>query len=232
MITLRSHDQRGHADHGWLNTYHTFSFANYYDPNHMGFRVLRVINEDRVQPGEGFGTHGHRDMEIITYVVEGGLEHRDSMGTNSVIRPGEIQRMSAGRGVTHSEYNASNTEPVHFLQIWLLPERAGGEPSYAQKMFSVEERANRLAPIITHDGRDGSVTIQQNVDLYSTILEEGAEVTHDLATGRHAYAQVVWGAIELNGIHMTAGDGAAISEETALKLQAVTAAEVLLFDLP
>lgn len=232
MITLRSHNQRGHADHGWLNTYHTFSFANYYDPNHMGFRVLRVINEDRVQPGEGFGTHGHRDMEIITYVIEGGLEHRDSMGTNSVIRPGEIQRMSAGRGVTHSEYNASNTEPVHFLQIWLLPERAGGEPSYAQKMFSIEERTNRLAPIITHDGRGGSVTIQQKVDLYSTILEEGTEVTHNLATGRHAYAQVVRGAIELNGIPMTAGDGAAISEETALKLQAVTAAEVLLFDLP
>lgn len=232
MITLRLHNQRGHADHGWLNTYHTFSFANYYDPNHMGFRVLRVINEDRVQPGEGFGTHGHRDMEIITYVLDGGLEHRDSMGNNSVIRPGEIQRMSAGRGVTHSEYNASSTDPVHFLQIWLLPERAGGDPGYAQKMFSAEERTNQLTPIATGSGRDGSVTIQQNVELYSAILEEGAEVAHNLPANRHAYAQIVRGDIELNGIPMTAGDGAAISDEAALKLRAITPAEILLFDLP
>ncbi|MBL7988087.1 MAG: pirin family protein [Chlorobi bacterium] len=232
MITIRASNQRGHADHGWLNTYHTFSFANYYDPSQMGFRVLRVINEDRVGPGEGFGTHGHRDMEIITYVIQGGLEHRDSMGNNSVIRPGELQRMSAGRGVTHSEYNASNTEPVHFLQIWLLPERAGGEPSYAQKMFTAEERTNRLAPIATRSGRDGSVAIQQNVELYSAILDEGAQVAHNLPTGRHAYAQVVRGDIELNGIPMSAGDGAAISDETALQLRATTPAEILLFDLP
>ncbi len=232
MITIRESNQRGHADHGWLNTYHTFSFANYYDPSQMGFRVLRVINEDRVGPGEGFGTHGHRDMEIITYVIQGGLEHRDSMGNNSVIRPGELQRMSAGRGVTHSEYNASSTEPVHFLQIWLLPERAGGEPSYAQKMFTVQERTNQLAPIATRSGRDGSVAIQQNVELYSAILDEGAQVSHHLPTGRHAYAQVVRGDIELNGIPMSAGDGAAISDETALQLRATTPAEILLFDLP
>lgn len=232
MIILRPHSQRSHADHGWLNTYHTFSFANYYDPQQMGFRVLRVINEDRVQPGEGFGTHGHRDMEIITYVIEGGLEHRDSMGNNSVIRPGEVQRMSAGRGVTHSEYNASSTEPVHFLQIWLLPERAGGDPGYAQKMFSIKERTNRLAPIVTRDGNDGSVSIQQNVTLYSAILEEGAQVAHALSAGRYAYAQVVRGDVELNGIAMTAGDGAAISEESAVKLRAISAAEILLFDLP
>jgi redox-sensitive bicupin YhaK (pirin superfamily) len=231
MITIRKREQRGHADHGWLDTYHTFSFANYYDPNHMGFRDLRVINEDRVKGGGGFGTHPHRDMEIITYVLEGALEHRDSMGNGSAIRPGDVQRMSAGTGVAHSEYNASQTEPVHFMQIWLLPERRGITPSYEQKHFSDEEKLGRLRVIASPDGRDGSVAINQKAELYASILEPGASVSHEPAEGRHAWLQVASGAVTLNGAPLAAGDGAAISDEKRIEITAADRSEVLLFDL-
>ncbi|HLT92764.1 MAG TPA: pirin family protein, partial [Woeseiaceae bacterium] len=184
MIEVRKAEARGHADHGWLDTRHTFSFADYYDPNFMGFGPLRVINEDRVAPGQGFGAHGHRDMEIISYVLEGALEHRDSLGNGSVIRPGDVQRMSAGTGVRHSEFNASETELVHFLQIWILPERPGGEPGYEQKSFPEDERRGRLRLIGSRDGREGSVTIQQDVDLYSSLLWEGQVIEHRPAAGR------------------------------------------------
>jgi redox-sensitive bicupin YhaK (pirin superfamily) len=231
MITIRKNEQRGHADHGWLDTYHTFSFANYYDPHHMGFRDLRVINEDRVKGGGGFGTHPHRDMEIITYVLEGALEHRDSMGNGSAIRSGDVQRMSAGTGVAHSEYNASQTETVHFMQIWLLPERRGITPGYEQKHFSDEEKLGRLRVIASPDGRDGSVAINQKVELYASILEPGASVIHESAEGRHAWLQVASGAVTLNGTPLAAGDGAAISDEKRIEIAAADRSEVLLFDL-
>lgn len=231
MITLRPSDQRGHFDHGWLNTYHTFSFASYYDPSHMGFRDLRVINEDYVLGGNGFGTHPHRDMEIITYVLEGALEHRDSMGNGSVMVPGDVQRMSAGTGVTHSEYNHSETDRVHLLQIWLLPERSGLKPGYEQKAFTPDEKRGVLRLIASHDGRDGSVTINQDVDLYATLLEGGEAVQHALGADRHAWVQVIRGTITLNGHTMGAGDGAAASGEPALEISASGSAELLLFDL-
>ncbi len=231
MITIRQKEERGHADHGWLNTYHTFSFAGYYDPRNMGFRSLRVINEDRVTSGQGFGTHAHRDMEIITYVLEGALEHKDSMGTSSVIRPGEIQRMSAGTGVTHSEYNHSKTEPVHFLQIWIMPERAGLPPGYAQQMFPVEERRDRLRLIASRAGRDGSISINQDADLFSAVLTGGETVMHRFGEGRHGWLQVARGEVTANGTTLTAGDGAAISGEPELRITADEEAEVLLFDL-
>lgn len=231
MITVRRAEERGHADHGWLNTYHTFSFANYYDPGYMGFRSLRVINEDRVTKGEGFGTHGHRDMEIITYVLDGALEHSDSMGTSSVIRPGEVQRMSAGRGVTHSEFNHSDSDRVHFLQIWIRPDRIGADPGYDQKLFPVEERAGRLRLIVSNDGRNGSISINQDADIYTTTLEVGQTVTHEPAPGRYAWVQVARGTITLNGIELSAGDGASISEESSIEIGATEDAEVLLFDL-
>ena len=232
MITRRLAQDRGHAQHGWLDSYHTFSFADYYDPRHMGFRTLRVINEDRVQPGKGFGTHPHRDMEIISYVLEGALAHKDSLGTGSVIRPGEVQRMTAGTGVTHSEFNPSRTEPVHFLQIWLLPERAGLPPSYEQRAFPTEEKQGRLRLVASPDGREGSVTIHQAVDLYASLLAPGQAVTHRLTPGRHAWVQVARGTIRLNDTALSAGDGAAASEETLLTMTATDPAEVLLFDLP
>jgi redox-sensitive bicupin YhaK (pirin superfamily) len=231
MIKLRLSHERGHANHGWLDTYHTFSFADYYDPAHVGFRSLRVINEDRVAPGAGFGTHPHRDMEILTYVLEGALEHRDSMGNGSVIRPGQVQRMSAGTGVTHSEYNASKTEPVHLLQIWVLPERKGIEPGYEEREFPAEERQGRWRLIAARDGREGAARWHQDADLYVTLLSPGERVTHRLRPGRHAWAQVARGAVTLNGQPLKAGDGAAISEEEAVEAQADEAAEVLLFDL-
>jgi hypothetical protein len=232
MITIRSAQDRGVANFGWLDSRHTFSFGNYYDPNNMGFADLRVINEDKVTPGQGFGTHGHRDMEIISYVLEGALEHKDSIGTGSVIRPGDVQRMSAGTGIQHSEFNASKTEPVHFLQIWILPETKGIEPGYEQKTFSEEEKRGTLRLVGSRDGRDGSITIHQDVNLYATALQEGETVNHPLAEGRVAWLQVVRGAVQLNDQPLTAGDGAAISEESSIRLQgASTDAEVLLFDM-
>ena len=232
MITIRSAQDRGAANFGWLDSRHTFSFGNYYDPNHMGFADLRVINEDKVTPGQGFGTHGHRDMEIISYVLEGALEHKDSIGTGSIIRPGDVQRMSAGTGIQHSEYNASKTEPVHFLQIWILPDQKGIAPGYEQKTFTDEEKRGRLRLVGSRDGRDGSITIHQNVDLYAAALHQGESVTYSVANGRVAWLQVARGAVQLNDQTLTVGDGAAISDETLITLQgAANDAEVLLFDM-
>ena len=229
MIEIRHRDERGHFDHGWLNTYHTFSFDRYYDPNYMGFRALRVINEDRVAPAQGFGTHPHRDMEILTYILEGALEHKDSMGTGSVIRPGEVQRMSAGTGVTHSEFNPSRTEPVHLLQIWILPEARGLKPSYEQRQFSRDEmRGGRLRIVAGHDPVDGAGKIHQDVRLFATILD-GESVKYELQPARYAWLQIAKGAIELNGKKLEAGDGAAVAEERNLELSGK--GEALLFDL-
>lgn len=231
MLTLRRAEDRGHFDHGWLNTYHTFSFADYYDPAHMGFRSLRVINEDRVQPGEGFGTHPHRDMEIISYVLEGGLQHKDSMGNGSVIRPGEIQRMSAGTGITHSEFNASSDELVHFLQIWLLPTSRGLQPSYEQKVIAPAEELGRLRLVASPDGRDGSVTIHADALVYSGLFDKGAAAEMSLAIGRHAWVHVADGKASINGHELSAGDGAAISDESAVKIEGIASGRVLVFDL-
>jgi redox-sensitive bicupin YhaK (pirin superfamily) len=233
MITLRPADERGHFDHGWLNTYHSFSFADYHDPKHMGFRSLRVINEDYVAPGNGFGTHPHRDMEIITYVLEGALGHKDSMGNGSAIRPGEVQRMSAGTGVLHSEYNHSPAQEVHLLQIWLLPEKRGITPSYEQKTFGREEKLNRLRLVASPDATDGSVLIHQDAKLYGSILESGNTVTHDLAAGRHAWIQLLDGNLNVNGRELRPGDGAAVSDESKLEITSTgeTEAEFLVFDL-
>ncbi|QCO17269.1 pirin family protein (plasmid) [Azospirillum brasilense] len=231
MITIRNRDERGAVNMGWLNSKHSFSFGHYYDPAHMGFRALRVINDDRVIPGAGFPTHGHADMEIVSYVLDGALEHKDTLGTSSVIRPGDVQRMSAGSGIRHSEYNASKKDPVHFLQIWILPNEEGMVPGYEQKAFEREEKQGRLRLVGSQDGRDGSVTIHQDVDLYATLLDEGDSVTHELRPGRHAWVQVARGQVRLNGAVLKEGDGAAISNETALTLDGVVSAEVLLFDL-
>jgi redox-sensitive bicupin YhaK (pirin superfamily) len=231
MLNLRPDEARGHFDHGWLDTRHTFSFADYHDPRHMGFRQLRVINEDRVKPGRGFGTHAHHDMEIVTYVLEGALQHKDSMGNGSIIRPGDVQRMTAGTGVTHSEYNPSQTEPVHFLQIWVLPERAGLEPGYEQRSFPAAERRKRLRVVASHDGRDGSVTIHQDADVLATLLDAGDEVSHALQPGRHAWVQVARGSVAVNGTPLAAGDGAALSDEARVTLRADEPSEVLVFDL-
>ncbi|MBD1908647.1 pirin family protein [Funiculus sociatus GB2-A5] len=231
MITLRKSENRGHANHGWLNTYHTFSFANYYDPTHMGFRSLRVINQDRVHPGKGFPTHSHNDMEIVTYVLEGALEHKDSLGTGSIIRPGDVQRMSAGTGIAHSEYNHSQTEGVHFLQIWILPNKKGVKPTYEQKTYSDEEKRGNLRLIVSEDGRSNSVTIHQDVDTYTTLLDTGEQVIHQLKPNRHAWVQVARGSVMLNDNLLEAGDGAAVSNEESLKLVGKEMAEVLLFDM-
>ncbi len=231
MIQIIESGDRGHADHGWLRSRHTFSFAGYYDRNRMGFRALRVINEDHVAPGHGFQRHSHRDMEILSYVLEGGLEHKDSMGTGSVIRPGEIQLMRAGTGVTHSEFNHSAEDAVRFLQIWILPEEQGLEPSYDQRHFPESERRNVLRVVASRDGRDGSVQIAQDVSIYASILETGMALEHTLAEGRYAWLQMVGGALELGGKPLQAGDGAAISDETSLHLVATEPAELLLFDL-
>ena len=231
MITLRKAEDRGKFDHGWLNTSHTFSFGQYYDPNHVGFQTLRVINQDRVIPGAGFGTHGHRDMEIITYVLEGALEHKDSLGTGAVIYPGEVQRMSAGTGIRHSEFNHSKTDSVHFLQIWILPEQEGLPPSYEQRNFPLEEKRGKLRLVAAKDGREGAVTVHQDVELYASVLEPGDSVSHHLQRDRHAWVQVVQGAITLNGLPLAAGDGAAISDEDKVDVQADTSTEILLFDL-
>ena len=231
MITVRPGAERGHFDHGWLDTYHTFSFASYHDPRHMGFRSLRVINEDRVRPGEGFGTHGHRDMEILTWVLEGALEHKDSMGNGSVIGPGDIQRMSAGTGVTHSEFNPAREAPVHFLQIWLLPRERGLAPSYEERRVPPEARRGTLCLLASGNGREGAVTIHQDARVWTALLEPGESVRHALAPGRHAWLQVARGAVSLEGSALHAGDGASVSAEAALDITASAPAEVLLFDL-
>ena len=231
MINIRRSAERGGGNHGWLTTHHTFSFDQYYDPRFMGFRSLRVINEDWVAPNQGFPMHPHRDMEIITYVLEGTLEHKDSMGNGSIIRPGDGQRMSAGTGVRHSEANPSATEKVHLLQIWILPDRQGHKPGYEQKAFPAEEKKNKLRLIASSDGKDGSVTIHQDARLYVSLLEAGQEVKHELAKGRYAWLQVAKGVVELNGQKLDQGDGAAISEEQTLSIKGAQDAEVLLFDL-
>lgn len=232
MTTLRPSNARGHANHGWLDSYHTFSFANYYDPEHMGVSNLRVINDDTVMPGQGFGTHGHQDMEIVSYVLDGALEHKDSMGNGSVIRPGDIQRMSAGTGVRHSEYNPSATEPVHFLQIWLVPNRAGVQPGYEQKHFPLEDRHGRLVLLVSPDGRDGSLSAHQDSLLYGTLLEAGETVEHPLAAGRRAYVHVARGRVAVNGTPLGSGDGATLEGVDQVHLEGLGSAEVLLFDLP
>jgi quercetin 2,3-dioxygenase len=234
MITIRPAKERGHANHGWLDTYHTFSFADYYDPKNVHFRSLRVINEDRVAPGYGFGTHPHNDMEIITYVLEGALAHKDSMGNGSAIIPGEVQRMSAGTGVMHSEFNHSKDEEVHLYQIWIFPEKKGIEPSYEQKFFPDDEKLNRLRVIASPQAEDGAVKIHQDAKLLATLLEDGKSVQHELKPGRSAWIQVARGSVNINGRTLTAGDGASIADEAQVTLTGASGnkkAEVLLFDL-
>jgi redox-sensitive bicupin YhaK (pirin superfamily) len=231
MITIRKAEERGHFDFGWLNTYHTFSFGDYYDPNHTHFRSLRVINEDVVQPAHGFPTHGHRDMEIVTYILEGALEHRDSMGTGSIIRRGDAQRMSAGTGVMHSESNPSPDAPVHLLQIWIFPNEQGLQPEYEEKKFSDDEKRNKLRLIVSPDGEDGAVRIHQDAKIYASLLDENQEVVHTLANGRSAWLQVAAGSVTLNEVELKQGDGAAVSQESNLRITAREAAEILLFDL-
>jgi quercetin 2,3-dioxygenase len=231
MITIRPSQERGGGNHGWLNTRHTFSFDQYYDPRFMGFRSLRVINEDVVAPATGFPTHPHRDMEIITYILEGKLEHKDSLGTGSIILPGDGQRMTAGRGIRHSEFNPSQTDRVHLLQIWILPEKNGLEPSYEQKTFPESEKRGKLRVIASRDGREGSVKINQDAQLYVTLLGSGDQVTHDFEKNRYGWLQVAKGAIELNGAKLSQGDGAAISDEQKLTIKGAKDSEVLLFDL-
>src|SRR5215210_6500527 len=231
MEQIRRSGERGHANHGWLDSYHSFSFADYHDPRHMGFGPLRVINEDRVQAGAGFGTHGHRDMEIISYVLEGALAHKDSMGNGSIIRPGDVQRMSAGTGVMHSEANPSKEESVHLLQIWILPGKMGVEPSYEEKKFDDDGKRGRLRLVVSPDGSEGSVTIHQDARVYATVLDAAQQVTHELKPDRHAWVQVARGAIEVNGQPLKHGDGASISEERELTIIGKEPSEVLLFDL-
>jgi len=231
MISVRKAADRGSVDLGWLDSRHSFSFGSYYDPEHMGYGSLRVINEDRVQPGQGFGTHGHRDMEIISYVISGSLEHRDSMGNGSVIRPGDVQRMSAGTGVQHSEYNHSATDMVHFLQIWILPERNGLVPGYEQKHFTIDDRRNRLRLVATRDGRDGSLVVHQDADLYASVLNDGSRVEHRLAPGRKAWIQVIAGSLDIGDARLDAGDGAALAGTERLALTALGETEFLLFDM-
>ncbi len=231
MITVRKSEARGHANHGWLDSYHTFSFAGYYDPNYMNFRALRVINEDVVSPGKGFGTHGHSDMEIITYVLEGALEHKDSLGTGAVIKPGEVQRMSAGTGIKHSEFNNSQTDPVHLLQIWLLPDTQGLPPSYEQREFPLAEKHGKLRLVAARDARDGAVKVHQDVDLYAAVLDKGSRVSHALGPNRHAWVQVARGSVLLNGWTLENGDAAAVSHEAEVVIEAAEDAEFLLFDL-
>ena len=232
MITIRPAQERGKANLGWLDSKHTFSFGSYYDHNHMGFANLRVINEDKVQPGKGFGTHSHRDMEIISYVLEGELEHKDSIGNGSTIRPGDVQRVSAGTGIAHSEFNGSTTDLVHFLQIWITPEKAGIEPSYEQKNFPLADRQGELKLVASADGRDGSVTIHQDANLYVAVLNQGDRVNYNTNKSRSLWLQVAKGAVEVNGQALNTGDGAAVTEETELELFAnADNTEILLFDL-
>ena len=231
MIKVRKAEERGHADHGWLNTYHTFSFADYYDPEHMGFRTLRVINDDIVAGGGGFGTHPHRDMEIITYIISGALEHKDSLGNGAVMRPGEVQRMTAGTGVKHSEFNHSATESVHLLQIWIQPEKPGLPPGYEQKSFAEQLKPGKLVTTVSRGGRDGSLKINQDVSLLVGKFNAGDKAVYDLKLTRHAWVHVATGKITLNGKELGAGDGAAISDEEQLEIQGQDESQVLLFDL-
>ena len=231
MIDIRKSNERGHADHGWLDSRFSFSFADYYDPAHNGFHALRVINEDRVAPGMGFGMHGHKDMEIVTIVLEGALEHKDSLGNGEVLRPGELQRMSAGTGIRHSEFNPSATEPVHLYQIWLLPERNGIPPSYEQKAFAMSEQKNALRLVASADAREGSLKIHQDARIYLSQLNAGKSFALTLERGRAAWLQTLRGSVELNGKRLDAGDGAAVESETDLQLIAATDAEIVLFDL-
>lgn len=232
MIAIRRSHERGQADHGWLKSFHSFSFADYYDPRWMGFSALRVINEDRVAPGSGFGTHGHRDMEIISYVLEGELAHKDSMGNGSVIRPGDVQRMSAGTGVRHSEFNHAADATTHFLQIWIEPDRTGVPPSYEEKHFSAEDKRGRLRLVASPDGADGSVRIHQDARLFVGLFDGTESAQHDFAPGRHGYLHVARGELEANGQRLGAGDALLVKDETRIELRAGRAAEVLLFDLP
>lgn len=231
MISHRKANERGHADFGWLDSHHSFSFGQYYDPAHMGFGSLRVINDDRVAAGGGFDTHGHQDMEIVSYVLDGALAHRDSLGSGSVIRPGDVQVMSAGTGIRHSEFNASKTDPVHFLQIWIIPEKKGLKPDYAERHFPEAERLGRLRLIASHDGRDGSLTIRQDASIHAAVLDAGTDLTHTLAEGRRYWLQVAKGSLEVDGKTVLAGDGLAIVKETSLTLRATSRSEILLFDL-
>ncbi len=231
MIRIRKAADRGHFDHGWLDTYHTFSFADYFDPTQLGFRSLRVINDDRVQPGQGFGMHGHRDMEIVTYVLEGALEHRDSLGNGSVLRPGELQHMTAGTGVRHSEFNPSDKELVHLYQIWLLPDQKGLEPKYEQKAFPEQERQGKLRLVASPTGEQGALIIHQDARLYLSTLKAGESVVRSLRPGRHAWLQVLRGQAALNGHALSTGDGAAVSQEEKLEIRGQNDAEVMLFDL-
>jgi hypothetical protein len=232
MIILRKSEERGHADRGWLDSYHTFSFADYHDPQHMGFGSLRVINEDRVQPGKGFGTHGHRDMEIITYILNGALEHKDSMGNGSVIRPGDVQRMSAGKGVQHSEFNPSQSELVHLLQIWIEPNVIGIEPGYEEKNFDAASKRGRLKLVASSDGRDGSVTIHQDASVYAALIDGAERVTHRLEPQRKAYVHIARGKVTVNGNELGAGDALKASGESEIVIESGDNAEILLFDLP
>ena len=231
-MQLRKAADRGHARHGWLNSHHTFSFAEYFDPDQMGWSALRVINEDTVQPAQGFGTHSHRDMEIISYVLEGALQHKDSMGSGSVIRPGDVQVMSAGTGVRHSEFNHSSSEPVHFLQIWIVPKFTGVKPNYQEKFFDAAEKRGKLRLVASTDGRDGSLSIVQDAAIYAALLDGDERIEHPVAAGRHAYLHVARGELTLNGQALAAGDGVKIADETALILADGKNAEVLLFELP
>jgi redox-sensitive bicupin YhaK (pirin superfamily) len=231
MIDVIRSDSRGTADHGWLKSKHTFSFADYHNPSMMGFGKLRVINEDWIEPGKGFGTHPHRDMEIVTYMVDGALEHKDSMGNGSVIRPGELQRMTAGTGVLHSEFNASETDRAHLLQIWILPEQNGLEPGYEQKLFPVEEKRNRWRLVGSRDGRDGSLTIHQDIELSSTVLDEGKSIEYGFDGRRRGFVQVVRGAVEIDGETLEAGDALAVVDQQVLDIKAKSESELLLFDM-
>lgn len=233
MIEVRKANDRGHANYGWLDTHYSFSFANYYDPDHMGFRALRVLNDDVVEPGKGFGSHPHENMEIITYVLEGALEHKDNAGGGGVIRPGDVQHMSAGSGIVHSEFNHSRTERVHLLQIWIEPDTLNIDPGYDQKTFSQGDKRGRLLLLASpDDGETGSLTIRQDARVYASVLDDGQRIRHDIADGRYVWLQVAAGAIELNGTRLSAGDGAAVSEESAIELAGAGGGELLLFDLP
>ncbi len=231
MFKIRKAAERGHANHGWLDSHHTFSFADYHDPDHMGFRALRVINDDRVDGGQGFGAHGHREMEIISYVLDGALEHKDSTGTGAVIRPGDVQRMSAGTGITHSEKNASPTTEVHFLQIWIVPSDRGVAPGYAQKAFTDEDKRGRLRLVVSHDGEDGSITMHSDARVYAGLFNSGESADLPLAPGRHAWLQVARGAVRVANTDLSEGDGIAISDEATLHIEGTTGGEVLVFDL-
>jgi hypothetical protein len=231
MMTIRRVGERGHANHGWLDSHHTFSFANYYDPKHMGFRALRVINDDRVAGGQSFGAHPHDNMEILSYVLEGGLAHKDSTGTDGVIRPGDVQRMSAGTGVVHSEFNASKSDTVHFLQIWLIPTKRGIKPGYEQKTFSEAEKRGTLRLVASPDAANGSLTINTDAKVYAGLFDKGESASLDLAPGRHAWVHVARGKVKINGTELVDGDGAALSEERAIRVESVDGGEVLVFDL-